>query len=147
MRRQARSVHLNRQSVPKILGKGSKFVNRPKWLERKTQSDPEAKPVLDRRHPQKWLWGSLWALVALQFYYVREMLAALVLFSIVFAVVGFIVLILFVLDRGIRRTLALTDPFTAPVTSRVAKSARHAWSLAEETGRKLLHRIEQPAGH
>ncbi len=122
-------------------------MNRPKWLEREGQTDVEAKPVLQRKQPQKWLWGGLWALLGVQFYYVREMLAALVIFSILFAVVGFIVVILFVLDRGIRSTLALTDPFTAPVTSRVAKSARHMWSLAEETGRKLLHRIEQPAGH
>ena len=122
-------------------------MNRPKWFARNTEIGAEAKPILQRKHPQKWLWGGLWALLAIQFYYVREMLAALVIFSIIFAVVGFIVLILFVLDRGIRRTLALTDPFTASVTSRVAQSARHAWSLAEETGRKLLHRVEQPAGH
>jgi hypothetical protein len=122
-------------------------LNSPEWFARNTEIGAEAKPIVKRKHLQKWLWGGLWALLAIQFYYVREMLAALVIFSIIFAVVGFIVLILFVLDRGIRRTLALTDPFTAPVTSRVAKSARHMWSLAEETGRKLLHRIEQPAGH
>ena len=53
---------------------------------------------------------NLTTLAAIQLYDVREMLAALLLFSVGFAVIVMVILILFLLDRALYRVLALTDP-------------------------------------
>ena len=84
---------------------------------------------------QKWVWIGLAALAAIQLYYVREILAALLLFSVLFIFVSGVVLVLFLLDRGIYRTLVWAESGAA----RVAQLARHVWALAEEPSRKLLH--------
>jgi hypothetical protein len=101
----------------------------PKWLR--------------QNRAQRWIWLGAAALVAVQLYYVREMLAALLLFSMGFAVVGSVILLLFLLDRGLYRTLEWAQPHTARATHWV----RHSWSLAGEFGKKQLQRFEQPAEH
>ena len=101
----------------------------PKWLRQK--------------RAQRWIWLGAAALVAVQLYYVREMLAALLLFSMGFAVVGSVILMLFLLDRGLYRALVWAQPQTA----RAAHWARHSWSLAGQFSRKQLHRFEQTAEH
>ena len=53
-----------------------------------------------------WWLGGLGALVALKFYYVREMVAALMIFSALFVIGAAIVLVVFVLDRITQRTFA-----------------------------------------
>src|SRR5579862_7255052 len=68
---------------------------------------------LRQNRAQRWIWFGAAALVAVQLYYVREMLAALLLFSIGFAVVGSVILLLFLLDRGLYRGLAWTAPYQA----------------------------------
>ena len=64
-------------------------------------------------------------------------------FPLAFAVVGSVILLLFLLDRGLYRALVWAQPQTA----RAAHWARHSWSLAGEFGKKQLHRFEQPAEH
>ena len=80
------------------------------------------------------------ALAAMQSYYVWEMLAALLLFSIGFAVVGLVILILFLLDRGLYRALAWTGAYTAHAAQRLNRG----WVQVEQFGRKQFHRSEQP---
>jgi len=50
------------------------------------------------------------ALVALKTYYVREMIAALVIFSALFGIVALVVLGFFALDRVRQRTFACAGP-------------------------------------
>jgi len=50
----------------------------------------------------KWILIGVTAMVAVRFYYVREMLAALVLFSVLFACVATVVAMLFIIDRAAR---------------------------------------------
>jgi hypothetical protein len=53
-----------------------------------------------------WWLGGLGGLVALKFYYVREMVAALMIFSALFVIGAAIVLVVFVLDRIAQGTFA-----------------------------------------
>ena len=80
------------------------------------------------------------ALAAMQSYYVWEMLAALLLFSIGFALVTAMISILFLLDRGLYRALAWTGPCTAQAAQRLHRE----WVQVETFGRKHFHRSEQP---
>ena len=58
---------------------------------------------------RKWLWRILLALVALQAYFVRELLAALILFSALFVAVAAVVGIFFLLREAGQRTLAWAE--------------------------------------
>ena len=83
--------------------------------------------------------GVLVVLAAMQFYYVQEMLAALLLFSMGFAVVTAMISILFLLDRGLYRALAWAGPCTAHAAQRLHRE----WVQVEQFGRKHFHRSEQ----
>jgi hypothetical protein len=56
----------------------------------------------------RWPWPGLIALTAIQVYYVREMVAALIIFSVLFCGVGVTALTLFLMDRASQLTLAWT---------------------------------------
>ena len=55
---------------------------------------------------RRWMWFGLIALAAIRLYYVQEMVAALIMFSVLFAFVAVMALILLLLDRASKRTLA-----------------------------------------
>src|SRR5260370_35146457 len=57
-------------------------------------------PILNEKKARKWMWGGLAAFVALQIYFVQEMLAALMLFTGVFAGIAIVALILYLVDRA-----------------------------------------------
>jgi len=86
---------------------------------------------------RKWLWLGLAALIAIQTYYVREMLAALFIFALLFAFGAFVAFILFLFDQASQRTVEWAEP--------QAKRAAHAAHrglvhLEEEISKKLPHR-------
>ena len=56
-----------------------------------------------------WWLGGLGVLVALKFYYVREMIAALMIFSVLFVIGAAIVLAVYILDRITQRTFAWAE--------------------------------------
>ena len=49
---------------------------------------------------KRWIWIGVAAVPAIRFYYVQEMIAALIIFSVFFLVVSTVVLIIFLLDRA-----------------------------------------------
>ena len=63
--------------------------------------------VFSERKARKWLWIALGALVALQIYFVQEMLAALMLFTGIFIVCAIVALVLYLVDRASRWGLSL----------------------------------------
>jgi hypothetical protein len=91
---------------------------------------------LREKGTQKWLFIGLAILVAVQVYYVQEMLAALLLFAVMFALVGGVFLILFLLDRASQRVVGWAEPHTV----RAARAARRGWTALEEVSRRPLHR-------
>ena len=84
---------------------------------------------------RKWMWIGLAALVALQIYYVQEMLAALILFTALFAILAFVAIVLFLLDRASQRTLAWGEPQVKEAMG----VARRTWA-ASEFSKRLHHR-------
>ena len=85
--------------------------------------------VFSERKARKWLWFALGALVALQLYFVREMVAALMLFTGVFIVCAIIALVLYLVDRASRWGLGLAG-----------NQAKRAIVAAEEISKKQLRR-------
>jgi hypothetical protein len=49
---------------------------------------------------RKWMWLFLGLALALKFYFVQELVAAFVLFVIVFAAIAFVILSLYMLQKG-----------------------------------------------
>jgi hypothetical protein len=91
-----------------------------------------------------WIQGRSWkmwtgiavgALAAVQLYFVREMLAALFLFTVLFVIVATVFLMLWLVDRAGQRTLAWAEP----QTRELARLARRGVAIAEELGKKWTH--------
>jgi hypothetical protein len=91
---------------------------------------------VNTKKARKWLWISLAALAALQVYFVRELMAALFLFSVGFVVIAVAALVIYLFDRAGQRTM----DWAGPQTLRAARLARRALAKAEEVRRKQLHR-------
>lgn len=86
---------------------------------------------------QKWLWLSLAAFIAIQIYYVREMLAALFIFALLFGFGAVVAFILFIFDLLSQRTVEWAEP----QAKRAAHAARRELvHLEEEVSKKLPHR-------
>lgn len=84
----------------------------------------------------KWTLLGVAALAAIRLYQVQEMIAALAIFSVLFALAAGAVLTLFLLDRASQRTLA----WAAPRTTHVAQAARCGCALAAKLSKRPLHR-------
>jgi len=85
--------------------------------------------VFSERKARKWLWIALGALVALQIYFVQEMVAALMLFTGIFIVCAIIALVLYLVDRASRWGLGVAG-----------SQAKRALVAAEEISKKQLRR-------
>ena len=83
------------------------------------------------------------SVLASMWFYLREMLAALLLFSIGFAVVTFLIVILFLLDRGLYHGWAWARLCTAHAAGRLHRR----WIQVEQLDRKQFHRSGQPVEH
>ena len=70
---------------------------------------PAVKKV-NTKKTRKWLWIGLAAFAALQIYLVQELLAAMLLFSVLFAVVAVVALMIYLFDRAGQRTMKLAEP-------------------------------------
>jgi hypothetical protein len=57
----------------------------------------------------KWIWIGLAVVSALRFYYVQEMIAALIIFSILFVAMAIALLVIFLLDRIGQQVLIWTE--------------------------------------
>lgn len=77
---------------------------------------------------RKWLWIGLAVVAALQFYYVREMIAAFVVLAVAFAVIAGAGLLIFLVDRASERTLSWIETSALAVL----RTSRRGVSLASE---------------
>ena len=85
--------------------------------------------VFSEQKARKWLWIALGAIVALQIYFVQELLVAFMLFTGVFIVCAIIALSLYLVDRASRWGLGLAG-----------QQAKRALVAAEEISKKQLRR-------
>jgi len=61
---------------------------------------------VSEKKARKWMWIALAVVAALQFYYVREMIAAFVIFAVLFALACGAVLLVVLVDQASERSLA-----------------------------------------
>ena len=85
--------------------------------------------VFSERKARKWLWVALGAFVALQIYFVQELLVAFMLFTGIFIVCAIIALAVYLVDRASRWGLGLAG-----------HQAKRALAAAEEISKKQLRR-------
>jgi hypothetical protein len=85
--------------------------------------------VITERKARKWLWFALGAFVALQIYFVQELLVAFLLFTGLFILCALIALVLYLVDRASRWGLGVAG-----------HQAKRALVAAEEISKKQLRR-------
>ena len=85
--------------------------------------------VFSERKARKGLWLALGAFVALQIYFVQELLVAFLLFTGIFIVCAIIALVMYLVDRASRWGLDLAG-----------EQAKRAFVAAEEISKKQLRR-------
>lgn len=78
---------------------------------------------------QKWMWIGVGAFIALQIYFVQELIVAFVLFTGLFVVCALIALVLYLVDRASRWGI-----------SAAGHQAKRAIVAAEEISKKQLRR-------
>jgi len=85
---------------------------------------------------RKWMWWFLGVVLALQLYFVRELLAAFALFALGFAVIAFVVVSLYMLQKvwetGVQRVADSQHP--------VVDIARRGVNAVEDLARRPLRR-------
>lgn len=85
---------------------------------------------------RKWMWLGLVAFVALQIYFVQEMLVALMLFTGVFVIFAIAALVLYLVDRAGQWGLGWAGEHARPA----AQLARRGWAAAEDFSKKPFRR-------
>jgi hypothetical protein len=85
--------------------------------------------VFSERKARRWMWFALAAFVALQVYFVQEMVAALILFTGLFILCAIVALIVYLVDRASRWGIGMAG-----------QQARRALVAAEEISKKQLRR-------
>lgn len=85
--------------------------------------------VFSERKARKWMWIGLVAFVALQIYFVQEMLVVLMLFTGLFIVCAIVALAVYLIDKGSRWGIGLAG-----------QQAKRAITAAEEISKKQLRR-------
>lgn len=96
-----------------------------------------------QRKTQMWIWSAVAAFVILRVYYVQELLAALLIFSVLFVIVCAVLLAVFLLDRASQRTVSWAEPGAV----RVVQVARRGVAFAEELARKHPPRPAEESHH
>ena len=92
--------------------------------------------VFIEKKVRKWMWVGLAAFVALQVYFVQEMLAALVLFTGVFVLFAIGALVIYLVDRAGQWSLGWAGERARPAM----RLARRGWTLAEALSKKPFRR-------
>lgn len=85
---------------------------------------------------RKWMWMLLAVLIAMQFYFVRQLLSALMLFALGFAAVFALIAAVYMLHRAWESTSASMRKRARPVLG----FARRGLVFAEEISRKPFRR-------
>jgi cytosine/uracil/thiamine/allantoin permease len=92
--------------------------------------------IFSEKKARKWMWVGLVAFVALQIYFVQEMLAALLLFTGVFVIFAIIALALYLVDRAGQWSLGWAEHHARPAL----QLARRGWAVAEDLSKKPFRR-------
>jgi hypothetical protein len=92
---------------------------------------------------RKWIWLFLGGIAALQFYFVRELLAAFALFALGFLVIGLCLATLYVVQKGWEAGVGLV----AASQNAWLLAARRGVGTVEEWGRRAIRRPDSEPAH
>jgi cytosine/uracil/thiamine/allantoin permease len=92
--------------------------------------------MFSEKKARKWMWVGLVAFVALQVYFVQEMLAALLLFTGVFVIFAIGALAIYLVDRAGQWSLGWAGQRARPAV----QLARRGWAAVEELSKKPFRR-------
>jgi hypothetical protein len=92
--------------------------------------------MFSEKKARKWMWVGLAAFVALQIYFVQEMLAALILFTGVFVIFAIVALVFYLVDRAGQWSIGWAGKRARPAM----QLARRGWTLAEDLSKKPFRR-------
>jgi hypothetical protein len=106
-----------------------------RWVLRVMQMAETGK-MKNKDKSRKWMWWFLGSIVALQAYFVRELLAAFVLFALGFAAIAMVIGSLYMLHK----TWALAVERLANSQHPVMVAARHGMDTAEDMARRPFRR-------
>jgi hypothetical protein len=115
-------------------GKGPKQVEAIQKLGQKVRQ--KVVLMFSEQKARRWMWIGLLGFVALQIYFVQEMLAALALFTGIFIVLGIIVLVLYLVDRAGQWGLGWAGHHARPAV----KLARRSLTAVEDLSKKPFRR-------
>jgi hypothetical protein len=73
---------------------------------------------------KKWIWIGLAAVPATRLYYVQEMIAALIIFSVLFVGVAIVALIIFLVDRVSQQIVVWAEPCVTRVVHWVVDAVK-----------------------
>ena len=93
--------------------------------------------MISEKKARKWMWMGLLAFVALQIYFVQEMLAALMLFTGVFAILATMALALYLIDRAGQWSLDWAGQHARPALQLARRG--WAWSKISVKSRSAVH--------
>jgi uncharacterized membrane protein YqjE len=85
---------------------------------------------------RKWMWVALAAFLALQIYFVQEMLAALLLFTGVFVILALIALVIYLVDQAGQWSIVWAGEHVRPAIHLFHRG----WTFAEELSKKPFRR-------
>jgi uncharacterized membrane protein YqjE len=94
------------------------------------------KQKFSEKKARKWMWAALAAFLALQIYFVQEMLAALILFTGAFVIVALIAFVMYLVDQASKWSLEWAGQHVGPAIQLL----RRGWTLAEELSKKPFRR-------
>jgi hypothetical protein len=73
---------------------------------------------------RKWIWIGVAAVPAIRIYYVQEMIAALIIFSVLFVGAATVVLIIFLVDRASQQIVLWAEAGVARLIHRVVAASK-----------------------
>src|ERR1700686_972153 len=96
----------------------------------------KASTMFSEKKARKWMWVGLVAFVALQIYFVQEMLAALMLFTGIFVIFAIFALAIYLVEWAGQWSIGWAGERARPAM----QLARRGWTLAEDLSKKPFRR-------
>jgi uncharacterized membrane protein len=96
----------------------------------------KASTTFSENKARKWMWVGLAAFVALQIYFVQEMLAALILFTAIFLIFAIVALVIYLVEWAGQWSIGWAGERARPAMQLV----RRGWALAEDVSKKQFRR-------
>ena len=96
----------------------------------------KVREMSSEKKARKWMWVGLAGFVALQIYFVQEMVAALMLFTGIFVIFAMLALVIYLVEWAGQWSIEWAGQRARPAM----QLARRGWTLAEDLSKKPFRR-------